>query len=56
MIDKTLPSCAAAVADIADGATIMIGGFGTAGLPDELIDALVSDHQSRLLAENAERG
>jgi 3-oxoadipate CoA-transferase, alpha subunit len=29
-----------AVADIADGATILIGGFGTAGQPIELIDAL----------------
>ena len=29
-----------AVADIPDGATVLIGGFGTAGLPVELIDAL----------------
>lgn len=29
-----------AVADIADGATVLIGGFGTAGQPVELIDAL----------------
>jgi len=41
MIDKTIPTAAAAVADIPDGATIMIGGFGTAGMPAELIDALI---------------
>ncbi|HCR32925.1 MAG TPA: 3-oxoadipate CoA-transferase, partial [Stenotrophomonas sp.] len=35
MIDKTLASVEAAVADIHDGATVMIGGFGTAGMPDE---------------------
>ncbi len=40
MIDKTVASTAAAVADIADGATIMIGGFGTAGMPAELSEAL----------------
>ncbi len=41
MIDKIVPSLAAAVADIRDGATVMIGGFGTAGMPSELIDALI---------------
>ncbi|MCD9007434.1 3-oxoacid CoA-transferase subunit A [Luteimonas sp. XNQY3] len=48
MIDKTLASCRDAVADIHDGATVMIGGFGTAGMPDELIDALI-DHGAREL-------
>jgi len=42
MIDKIVPSLAAAVADIRDGATVMIGGFGTAGMPSELIDALIA--------------
>jgi len=41
MIDKTVPSPAAAVADVPDGATVMIGGFGEAGSPIELIHALV---------------
>jgi 3-oxoadipate CoA-transferase alpha subunit len=41
VIDKTCESCEAAVADIFDGASVMIGGFGTAGMPDELIDALI---------------
>ena len=31
------------LADTADGATVMIGGFGTAGIPDELIDAATVD-------------
>lgn len=41
MIDKRRESAAAAVADIRDGATVMIGGFGEAGSPIELIHALV---------------
>jgi len=42
LIDKTLPSLATAVEDIGNGASVMIGGFGTAGMPDELIDALIA--------------
>ncbi|MCJ2184688.1 3-oxoacid CoA-transferase subunit A [Novosphingobium sp. 1949] len=42
MIDKTVPTVEAAVAEISDGASVMIGGFGTAGMPDELIDALIA--------------
>ena len=42
MIDKTVASAEAAVADVFDGATVMIGGFGTAGMPSELIDALIA--------------
>jgi 3-oxoadipate CoA-transferase alpha subunit len=41
VIDKRWESAAAAVADIPDGATIMIGGFGEAGSPIELIHALI---------------
>jgi 3-oxoadipate CoA-transferase alpha subunit len=41
MIDKIVATPAAAVADIADGAIVMIGGFGTAGMPSELVDALI---------------
>ncbi len=41
MIDKIVDSVAQAVADVTDGATIMIGGFGTAGQPAERIDALI---------------
>ena len=46
MIDKTVALPSAAVADIADGATVMIGGFGTAGMPSELIEALI-EHGAR---------
>ena len=41
MIDKVLASAAEAVADVADGSSIMIGGFGEAGSPVELIHALI---------------
>lgn len=41
MIDKGFASAEAAVADIFDGASVMIGGFGTAGMPDALIDELI---------------
>jgi 3-oxoadipate CoA-transferase alpha subunit len=42
MINKAYDTAAAAVADIASGASILVGGFGTAGMPDELIDALIA--------------
>jgi 3-oxoadipate CoA-transferase, alpha subunit len=41
MIDKRVASAASAVADIFDGATVLIGGFGEAGSPIELIHALI---------------
>jgi len=41
MIDKRRASAAEAVADIRDGATVLVGGFGLAGQPAELIDALI---------------
>ena len=41
MIDKQVSDPAAAVADIADGSTVLIGGFGEAGSPIELIHALI---------------
>lgn len=40
-LDKTVTDVAAAVADIPDGASVMIGGFGGAGSPIELIHALI---------------
>ncbi|UOO93697.1 3-oxoacid CoA-transferase subunit A [Vitreoscilla stercoraria] len=42
MIDKSNLSLQDALAQIHDGATIMIGGFGTAGQPTELIDGLIA--------------
>ena len=46
MIDKTFPSVAKAVADIPDGATVMVGSFGASGSPIELIHALI-DHGAK---------
>ncbi len=40
MIHKQVPDAASAVADVPDGATILVGGFGGSGLPAALIDAL----------------
>ena len=40
MINKVCESIAAAVADIRDGDTVMIGGFGSSGIPLQLIEAL----------------
>jgi len=40
-MNKVVPSADAAVADIASGSTIMLGGFGLCGIPENLIAALV---------------
>jgi 3-oxoacid CoA-transferase subunit A len=40
-INKVVDSCDQAVADIPDGATVMLGGFGLCGIPENLIAALV---------------
>jgi 3-oxoacid CoA-transferase subunit A len=41
-MNKVLPSFEAAVSDIADGAALMLGGFGLCGIPENLIVALVA--------------
>ncbi|MDO8705410.1 MAG: 3-oxoacid CoA-transferase subunit A [Sulfuricaulis sp.] len=41
MINKIVDSLAAAIEGVQDGATILIGGFGGAGMPTELIDSLL---------------
>ena len=56
MIDKIVQTAAAAVADVRDGATVMIGGFGTAGLPDELIAALLDQGARELVVVNNNAG
>ncbi len=48
MINKQAESLAAAVADISDGASVMIGGFGEAGSPIELIHALIDQGARQL--------
>lgn len=40
MVNKILDSAAQAVADVPDGACILVSGFGLAGQPSELLDAL----------------
>ena len=56
MIDKTVTSFEAAVAGVFDGATVMIGGFGTAGQPAELIDALIAQGAKDLTIVNNNAG
>ena len=56
MIDKIVTTLTAAVADVHDGATVMIGGFGTAGLPDELIAALMEQGAKGLTIVNNNAG
>lgn len=61
MINKIVASAEAAVADIRDGATILVGGFGNAGMPFRLIDALIDTGAKDLVivsnnAGNAETG
>jgi len=56
MIDKTVASLEAAVADIRDGATVMIGGFGNAGMPSALIDALIGQGARELTIVNNNAG
>src|SRR5712664_229965 len=41
MINKVVASADEAVRDIADGATLVVGGFGLCGIPENLIHALV---------------
>jgi 3-oxoadipate CoA-transferase, alpha subunit len=40
VIDKTVATCAEAVAPVFDGATILVGGFGDPGVPGRLLEAL----------------
>ncbi len=56
MINKLHTSPIAAVADIPEGATIMIGGFGSAGMPSKLIDALIDLGVSGLTVVNNNAG
>ena len=56
MIDKICPTVEAALEGIRDGATIMIGGFGGAGQPAELIDALIAQGATDLVIVNNNAG
>src|ERR1041385_1377243 len=56
MIHKCVASPEAALADIPDGATVMIGGFGNAGMPAALIDALIAQGARQLTIVNNNAG
>lgn len=56
MINKIAPSVAEALADTPDGATILIGGFGTAGIPNELIEGLIAQGARDLTVVNNNAG
>jgi 3-oxoadipate CoA-transferase alpha subunit len=56
MINKVFASAAEALKDVHDGATVMIGGFGTAGQPNELIDALIDQGARELTIVNNNAG
>lgn len=56
MIDKEVESVEKAVSGISDGATVMIGGFGRAGQPVELIDALIENGAKDLTIVNNNAG
>ncbi len=56
MIDKISPSVADALRGIEDGATVLIGGFGTAGIPNELIDGLIEQGARELTVVNNNAG
>ncbi len=47
-MDKVIASAEAAVADVRDGASIALGGFGLCGIPSVLIDALLAQGASDL--------
>ncbi len=55
MISKISSSIEAALVDVRDGATVMVGGFGGAGMPNELIDGLIAQGAKDLtiVANNA---
>lgn len=58
MINKTFESVAAALDGIADGSVIMVGGFGTAGMPSELVDGVIASgaRELTIISNNAGNG
>jgi len=56
MINKIVSSVAQAMSGIQDGSTILIGGFGTAGIPNELIDGLLEQGAKDLTIVNNNAG
>ena len=56
MINKIAASVADALAEVKDGSTVLIGGFGTAGIPNELIDGLIEQGAKDLTVVNNNAG
>jgi 3-oxoadipate CoA-transferase alpha subunit len=56
MINKIAPSIREALAEVKDGSTVLIGGFGTAGVPNELIDGLIAQGAKDLVVVNNNAG
>ena len=56
MINKIAASIMEAIGNVADGATVLIGGFGTAGIPNELIEGLIEQGARDLTVVNNNAG
>ncbi len=56
MINKISASVAEALSGIQDGATVLVGGFGTAGIPNELIEGLIEQGARDLTVVNNNAG
>jgi len=56
MINKIAASIAEALADVRDGSTVLIAGFGTSGIPAELIDGLIAQGAKDLTVVNNNAG
>ena len=56
MINKIVPSITEALADVKDGSTVMLGGFGAAGIANELIDGLIAQGAKDLVIVNNNAG
>jgi len=56
VINKIARSVADALAGVKDGATVLIGGFGTAGIPNELIQGLIEQGAKDLTVVNNNAG
>ncbi len=56
MINKIAQSLEQAIGSVANGSTVMIGGFGTAGIPGVLIDGLIASGSTELTVVNNNAG
>ena len=56
MIDKVASSVEQALGTVPDGATVLVGGFGTAGIPNELVNGLIAQGARDLTIVNNNAG